>query len=576
MISLAESWRTHPDLALRPLTEGVRRAASAIRVVSDRPKPLVQYQRDPVGFFVDVLGIPEHTIRWSLNPGYKRHQWDSSHPDPLAAILEALAAGKNVGVESGTGTGKSFLLAGTYLWFLGSFDGARVFTFAPKADQLRLFSWAELRKFWPKFKRHFPAADLLDLEIRMIEGSKEWGAWGYPVAVRAGEDVASRAAGMHAEHMLLAYEEMQGDPPSVIEAGEQTCTSPHNLRIGVGNPDHQFDPLHQFCEKPYVEAVRISALDHPNVVTGDASIVPGATSRQSVDRRRDEKNGGEQGRMFQSRVRGISPTEAADALIRREWVERAFDRWRDKTERARYRQGLPARGVDVANSEDGDLAAIARGTGACLDEIDAFPCPDASILGVRVAAEMALKGIDVRHVGVDSVGVGASTVNKLKELGLYIRALNGGEKATPVLDEDLVREKGKGVVQEEVFYNLRAQMHWQMRLDLQHDLLALRPDPELLQDLLTPTWETKRGMVLVEAKEEISERLPNKRSPNKGDAAVYWNWVRFRRALKEPEKVVSAWDPDVLEHEGRESRRVRTPKPIRDRRMDPTNLERIP
>lgn len=552
-----------------PLEEAWR---YAVRPVTNRPTPLVQYQHDPVGFFVDVLGIPEHTIRWSKNAGYKKHAWDSSHPDPIAFMLGELAAWRNVTVEAGTGTQKSHTLGGLYLWFLACWDGARVFTFAPTEKQLRLFSWAELRKFWPRFKRHFPDAELTDLRIRMIEGSDEWGAWGYPVSLRAGEDVASRAAGMHAEHMLIAYEEMQGQDLSVIEAGEQTCTAPHNLRIGVGNPNHQFDPLHQLSLKPYVTPIRISALDHPNVVTGNASIVPGAASRESVERRR---SAGEDSRSYQTRVRGISPAEAQDALIKREWIERAFDRWRDLEQRARYRVGLPARGIDVANSEDGDLAAIARGIGACCDEVEDFPCPDASILGVRVAAEMALGGVDVRNAGVDSVGVGASTVNKLKELGLLVQALNGGSKAVAELDEDLIREKGRSHIQEELFYNLRAQMHWRLRLDLQHDLIAIKPDPALLQDLLTPTWETVRGMILVESKEDISARLPNKRSPNKGDALVYWNWVRHRMPLKNEQPDQSAFDQDVLEHESREGRRVRAPKPVRPSRVAPHDLERI-
>src|ERR1044072_4908768 len=194
----------------------------AVKVVAH-----VAYQRDPIGWMVDVLGIPEHTIRWSLNPGYEEHQWDGT-PDPLVTALTALADWKDVGIESATGTGKSYTAsAGGVLWFLAWWAGARVFTFAPKEDQLRLFIWAEIAKLWPVFQKHFPSAELSDLRIRM-DGTDNWGAWGYAVGVRADETVATKAARMHAEHMLLLYEEMPGIPLPVIAAGENTCTAPHN------------------------------------------------------------------------------------------------------------------------------------------------------------------------------------------------------------------------------------------------------------------------------------------------------------------------------------------------------------
>src|SRR5690606_7190708 len=84
-----------------PFVAAIERVATRF-TSAGRPQPLAQYQKDPVGFFRDVLGVPEHTIRWSMNPGYERHRWDGT-PDPLVVIAESLAAWKNVGVESGTG-----------------------------------------------------------------------------------------------------------------------------------------------------------------------------------------------------------------------------------------------------------------------------------------------------------------------------------------------------------------------------------------------------------------------------------------------------------------------------------------
>lgn len=479
--------------------------------------PLVQYQRDPLGFFVRELGIPERTIRWSLNPGYADHAWDGT-PEPLIAMLEGLVAWDDVGVESGTGTGKSFGAAATILWFLASWQGARVFTFAPKEDQLRLYIWTEIGKLWPSFQRLFPSAVKTDLCIRMNGMDDSWGARGYAVALKAGEQVSTNAQGMHAEHMLLVYEEFPGIAWAVAEAGENTSTAPHNLRLGLGNPDNQFDALHRFCVSPGVRHIRISALDHPNLVSADDTIVPGAASRKTVARRL--ANYGETGRLYQSRVRGISPSESAEALIKLEWVKAAQARWADPM----YRMGKKALGVDVANSVNGDEGAIARGEGACLVEVEAFPCPNANDLGFRVHLEMKDKSIEAEHVGVDSVGVGAGTVNELRKRDRWIKALGGGDTPKERYGED------------EEFNNLRSQIMWTIREDLRLGHIALPVDDELTLDLTTPQWKTQNGKIVVEQKEDIKKRLPSRRSPNKGDAAGYWNFVRDRTPIAEPLK----------------------------------------
>ena len=170
--------------------------------------------------------------------------------------------------------------------------------------------------------------------------------------------------------------------------------------------------------------------------------------------------------------------------------------------------------------------AIASGDGACLLVVRSFPCPDPVQLGVDVGVRIRADGIDPRRVGVNSVGVGAGTVGRLKEMGIRIKALNGGSRAVARSDREARARTGKAVRQVELFLNLRAQMHWQLREDLRRGYIALPNDPELFEDLTTATWETKGGKIRVESKEDIRKRLG--RSPDKGDAVVLWNWVRQR------------------------------------------------
>lgn len=566
--------RAELDPALARLTVRVARLEAEdeaererLRLEAIKPKPHVEFQTRPLDWIVEKLGVPRETLEWALSDGYEDHVWDGTR-EPLVVALEALARGERlVGVESGTTTGKTFLVACVVYWFVACWEGARVFTFAPKKDQLSLGAWKEIGRLWPRFHAMFPDAELLPgaLQVRMIPSSLDWGAFGYGVQVKAGEVSATAAQGMHAPHMLLVYEEGPGVDAAVYAAGEHTCGAPHNLRFAVGNPDSQQDPLHIFCKQPGAVHIRISALDHPNVVTG-REIVPGGVSQLSIDERRVRY--GPDNPFFLSRVRGISPKQAADALIRWEWLERAAARFRDEATRAKLAQGPQAWGVDVAASDGGDKGAIAKWLGATLPRFPSFACPDPVALGWRVAVESAAEQVKPQHIGVDSVGVGAGTVGKMKEVGCIAQALNGGKPAEVEVDP----EGEQPVVEEELFGNARAQWWWQMRMDLFLDRVAIEYDEELFTDLTTPKVWTHKGRIWLEEKEDIRDRLVGGRSPDKGDACVYGNWVRQRWPVAPEEPPApSAFDPAQLRREADESRRVHFNDLDEQRIMDPVS-----
>ena len=118
------------------MTETAAEARMMLRVLrlkeeSEATTVHTAYQRDPFGWIVEHLEVPEETLRWSLNPCYDSRAWDGT-PDPMAVILNALANWENVGIESGTGTGKTFLAACITLWFLACHEDSIVVTVAPK------------------------------------------------------------------------------------------------------------------------------------------------------------------------------------------------------------------------------------------------------------------------------------------------------------------------------------------------------------------------------------------------------------------------------------------------------------
>lgn len=505
---------------LSALDRLIDRVGSGESFIAHDEKIKPSWRADPYKWARERLKVPMKAWGRYAYQKYLGHVWDGTK-EPLLAAAKALAENHNVAVSSATGVGKTFNGALLALWFLDCWEGAQVITIAPKQDQLALHIWKEIGRLWPLFKKLHPQAELGQLRIRMrpqahLDGAEMadsvgWGAVGFPCGVAADETVANRARGFHAEHMLFIVEETTGVPDPILNAIELTCTAPHNLRLFFGNPDSELDALARVSRDPSVVAIRASALDHPNVVADDAQIIPGATSRKMVEDMKAKY--GEDDPIYRSRVRGIAPSEAFDALIRREWLVACSTFPAEKLQELMSR-GEAALGADLANSRAGDKASIVYGRGAVTIEVKSKQCPDVNVYARQEIYPYIASGmVRPRRVGVDPVGIGVGALNELRRLGARVVGLNGGEAMWEVYAED-----------GETFQNLRGQMYWQARKDLSQGRVAIPADEELWEDLLVVTWGTRNKNIIIEPKEKLKERLG--RSPDKGDAWVYWNWVR--------------------------------------------------
>jgi hypothetical protein len=496
------------------------------------------YQKRPLEWIVEYLGVPENTLRWSLNEGYATHEWDGDI-DPIPLVLNELAEGRSVAVSSGTNTGKTYGLGACgALWFLATHTNSIVLSIAPKQEQLLLNLWKEIGRLYPRFKRHFPNAALLTGKLRMMDGQGDqevWAATAFAAGVGAQEDVAQRLAGFHHPSMLWLVEEMPGVDTALVNTIINTATGRFNPILGMGNPDHRYDTLGLFAARPWVKAVRISALDHPNVVTG-RDIIPGAVTPESIARRLADAGGNQDDPIYLSRVRGIAPTQSKRALIRWDWCESAAGRWGDE----KLRDGPLSLGVDVADSPTGDKSAVSRWQGAVCTEVEYLVAADASEVGRIVHREMTNPDapISPRNVGIDSVGVGASTVNELVRLGVRVRRISGGERAVPAIDiegqwsqtrkdeEGALRPAGPVVPEAERYANVRSQVFWRLREDLRLNRIGLPKDQRLFEELTAIEYEEPGGKITLALKEHIRSRVG--RSPDKADAVAYGNWVRPR------------------------------------------------
>lgn len=467
---------------------------------------MAYYQTHPLDYMTHHLGFKRSDIVWSENEGYENHKWDGDR-DPLLKIIETLAEGKWCGVQSGIGTGKTFLAAGICYWFLETHRNSLVVTVAPKEDQLQLNLWKEIHKLY----KHCPIGELQTLDLNMNPPSKEWICTGFVAGSKANEEIATKARGFHSEHMLIIFEEMPGIDPALLAAFENTCVGSHNLILGLGNPEHTLDTLAQFCAREDVTRVRISGYDHPNVVTGH-EVIRGAQSKWGLKRLKT-KYGGDGNPFYDAQARGICPQQSTSALIQYAWCYDAIKRGQEiDWSNEKYFQGKrKTMGVDAARSDSGDKASKTLMVGEHVKYVQSFPCPDPNALGLEIAKDIIEEKINPEFIGIDVVGPGGETAGTLKGMGHPVIGLIGGD---PMVDLGGDTE----------FENLRCQMWWQAREDLRLGNITIPDDKELVVDLTTPMWEAKSGKIWVESKKEYKKRLG--RSPDKGDSFVYANWMR--------------------------------------------------
>lgn len=508
------------------------------------------YRTNPSVWLIERLGEDPTNFKWSaIDPKYSQHQWDGDKDPLFNAWLDLANGRRRIAIESASGVGKTYFLSRLVLWFLDVYEDSLVVTTAPNESQLKHNLWSEIGKAKDKFKRIRPNLRLKTLDLKpegnnpseRITTQDSHQAIGRVAGVGANEQAATKMQGFHREHMLIILEEMAGIHPAIITSLKNTCTGKNNLMLGVGNPDSELDPLHQFAILPDSKLYRISALDHPNVVLGK-DLIMGAVTDTSIQSRLDEY--GEDSPLYLSRVRGITPNESDNTLIRKSWIDLCTETHKDYI--GELQGGYSAVGVDVSNSENGDKAALVWGTGNRIISIQEFQCPNATHLAynmlyqdheiqtmqqdrrkfneLRNLGTLKLQdyGIEGQYIGIDAVGVGVATVNAFRDANYDVQALQGAEwKEIIPMDE-----YGKPLYH---FNSLRSQMMWELREDVRCARLVFQlPEAIMKQvrlELTVARFTHKEGAIAVESKEAIKKRLGGK-SPNVADALAYWNWVR--------------------------------------------------
>jgi hypothetical protein len=224
------------------------------------------------------------------------------------------------------------------------------------------------------------------------------------------------------------------------------------------------------------------------------------------------KQYGDDSDIFRVRVLGDFPKADDNTVIPLDLCEAAVNRDVAQAE------GKMIWGVDVARFGADKTALAKRRKNHLVEPIRTWQGKDLmQTVGLLVSEyENAKPGDRPELIVVDSIGVGAGVVDRLREQGYPVRGINVGE-SSPVNSDKFMR--------------LRDELWWRAREWLESKEVRIPDQQELIGDLTTPTYEMlSTGKIKIEGKSDIKKRLP--RSPDMADALCLTFAVSDRRFKK--------------------------------------------
>lgn len=475
--------------------DALARVLDVVEAVQTDPLRFGVYENDPVGFCTGPLGI--------------EHLWLKQQE-----VLAAVASKPRISVRSGHSVGKTFIAACTAIWWLYARRGI-VVTTAPSKEHVEDVLWREIAERFRHAPVRFPGAQTLT-EHRI---DNTW----YAVGITAKNSDSFQ--GRHHPRLLVIVDEPTGVSEEIHLAISTLTTGVQNAILMIGNPTLNVGTFADSFKHPDIwHAIKISCLDHPNVIEG-REVIPGAVTREWLAERR--RMWGEHHPFWGPRVLGEFPQISVRGVIPLGWLERAQDAAKQQEALAKAELDRVPRigGLDVARYGDNACVLTIR-RGDAVEEIETWA--HKSLMETTGMAVRAIRDRELKLLVVDAAGLGAGVADRLLELHQPILAYNGGHRAfTP-----------------STFGNRRSELWWHLRSRFEQQRLWLpqATPPLLLRDLLAPEYEiASSGRLRVETKEQLLNRgFP---SPDFADSLVMCFAAEENPDLVEPVKPGPEQDP---------------------------------
>lgn len=400
-------------------------------------------------------------------------------------LLRAVGRGeRKISVRSGHGTGKSTSLSWAMLWFVIFRFPNKVVVTAPTTAQLYDALFAELKRWI----NELPEALRVLLEVKtdrveLIAAPSE----AFISARTSRAEQPEALAGVHSDNVMLVVDEASGVPEQVFEAASGSMSGHNATTILAGNPTRTTGTFYETHTRlaDHWFTLHWSCIDSPRV---SAEFVEEMKIRY-----------GEDSNAYRIRVLGEFPTGDDDTIVPLYLAEAA--KARDVSASPTTR---PVWGLDVARYGS-DRTALAKRTGPVISEVETWRGLDLMQTVGRVKAQYdgLLPSDRPTEIMVDVIGLGSGVYDRLRELGLPVRAINVSE--APAIGG--------------TYNNLRTELLFRFRGWLEQRGSRLPNDPELIAELTSIRYSfASTGKMKAESKDDMRRR--GLRSPDKADAVV--------------------------------------------------------
>ena len=423
-----------------------------------------RYHKDPVKFAREVIG---------MDPD-----------DWQCELLEAVANPeiRRVTCRSGHGVGKSSAVAMAAIWHVLMRVPSKTVVTAPTSAQLFDACFAEMKNIAKRLKPPFD--DLLEIKSDRIE-LKSSPESTFISCRTSRQEQPEALAGVHSPSTLLLADESSGIPESVFEAASGSMSGIHATTVLTGNPTRNtgffYDTHNRLKENWYT--MHVSCID---------------SKRVSDDFVNDMKNRyGEDSPAYHVRVLGNFPPSESDTVIPVSLIDHAM-----KNDIKVHEDTVSIWALDVAR-QGNDSSVLCKRQGPIIHPLTVWNNLDLMQLSGAVKAEYDAVSSSKKPIEiiVDSVGLGAGVLDRLRELGLPARGLNVSERS----------------MQKETYINLRAELWFRCKSWLEGMDVKIPHDDRLWAELAAPRYHfTSSGKIQVESKEAMKKRGIN--SPDRADA----------------------------------------------------------
>lgn len=404
-------------------------------------------------------------------------EWQTKILSYIGANILTVQQALQIAMRSGTETGKTALIAWLIQWYISTRKDPRIVVTANTGSQLSTKTWSELAK-WHKLSlvRH-----LFTWTATKYYQNNHPETW-FAVAMPWSLENAQAFAGTHAKYVLMIFDEASEIPDLIWEVAEGAATKPGHIWMVFGNPSQNTGRFAE-CFKKYRHRWYCIEIDARQAKKSDKGKI-----QQWIE------DYGEDSDFVRVRVKGQEPRSSSHQMFPTDLVERAMGR---QIHISQYQHAPVVIGGDIARFGDAQTVPTVR-------------------QGLAVTSQKGYRGMDtMQNAGhfchlmetekadacfLDEGAMGAGVIDRCKQLGYEVVAVNFGSKATD----------------EKKYFNKGAEM-WAAMLDWLKAGGCIPNDPELRDDLTGRQYGyDAKGRLQLETKDDMKAR--GLASPDKADS----------------------------------------------------------